>query len=86
MYHAEVSGDSWPNADDLAAEAIDGRSRIDADARFERDYAWAAPTYFVVTDLGSLDAEKDLQAMLAKRTTPVRLTSRYRIYKFTDAR
>jgi len=86
MYHAEVSGDSWPNVDDLAAEAIDGRSRIDADARFERDYAWAAPTYFVVTDLGSLDAEKDLQAMLAKRTTPVRLTSRYRIYKFTDAR
>ena len=85
MYHAEVSGDSWPNVDDLAAEAIDGRPPIDADARFERDYAYADPTYFVITDLSSLAAEKDLQAMLEKRTTPVRLTNRYRIYKFTAA-
>lgn len=85
MYHAEVSGDSWPNVDDLAAEAIDGRPSIDADARFERDYAYAEPTYFVVTDLNSLAVEKDLQAMLEKRTTPVRLTSRYRVYKFTAA-
>lgn len=84
MYHAEVSGDSWPNVDDLAAEAIDGRPAIDAAARFERDYAWAKPTYFVATDLASLGAERDLQAMLAKRTTPVRLTNRYRIYKFND--
>lgn len=82
MYHAEVSGDSWPNVDDLAAEKIDGRAEINADARFERDYAWAAPTYFIVTDLDSLDAEKDLQAMLAKRTTLVRSTDRYRVYKF----
>ena len=86
MYHAEVSGDSWPNVDDLAAEAIDGRPPIDADARFDRDYAWAEPTYFVVTDLASLAAEKDLQVMLEKRTTPVRLTRRYRVYKFTAAR
>ncbi len=57
MYHAEVSGDSWPNVDDLAAEAIDGRAPINADARFERDYAWASPTYFIVTDLDSLAQE-----------------------------
>lgn len=82
MYHAEVSGDSWPNVDDLAAEAIDGRPPIDADARYLRDYADASPTYFIVTDMGSLAAEKDLQAMLAKRTTEVRITSQYRIYKF----
>jgi 4-amino-4-deoxy-L-arabinose transferase-like glycosyltransferase len=83
MYHAEVSGDSWPNVDDLAAEKIDERPPIDADARFVRDYSWADPTYFIVTDLGSLDAEKDLQAMLAKRATLVRSTDRYRVYKFT---
>jgi len=82
MYHAEVSGDSWPNMDDLAAEAIDGRPPINAAARFERDYAWASPSYFIVTDLDSLSQEKDLQAMLAARTTLVRTTNRYRIYKF----
>lgn len=82
MYHAEVSGDSWPNVDDLAAEAIDGRPAIDAEARLQRDYMWAAPTYFIVTDMRSLNEEKDLQAMLAKRTTLVRSTDRYRVYKF----
>jgi hypothetical protein len=82
MYHAQISGDSWPNVDDLAAEAIDDRDTIAADERFERDYADSQPSYFVITDLGSLSAEKDLQALLEKRTTPVRLTDRYRVYKF----
>jgi len=82
MYHAQISGDSWPNVDDLAAEAIDDRDTIGADERFERDYAESNPSYFVITDLGSLSAEKDLQALLEKRTTPVRITERYRVYKF----
>jgi hypothetical protein len=84
MYHAEISGDSWPNQDDLAAEAIDGRPVVDADVRFERDYAAWGPNYFIVTDLGSLAAEKDLQAMLEKRATPVRLSDRYRVYRFNN--
>ncbi len=82
MYHAEISGDSWPNVDDLAAEAIDGRPAIDADARFARDYEAWGPSYFIVTDLGSFAAEKDLQAMLDRRATLVRITDRYRVYKF----
>jgi hypothetical protein len=82
MYHGQISGDSWPNRDDLAAEAIDGRPAIDADARFVRDYADWAPNYFIVTDLGSLAASPDLQAMLAKRATPVRITDRYQVYRF----
>jgi hypothetical protein len=83
MYHAQISGDSWPNVDDLAAEMIDERENIGAEERFERYYAGSSPTYFVITDLGSLAAEKDLQELLAKRTTPVRITSDYRVYKFT---
>jgi len=82
MYHAQISGDSWPNVDDLAAEKIDDRENMEADARYERFYAGSNPSYFVVTDLDSLAAEKDLQAMLAKRTTVVRITDRYRVYKF----
>lgn len=82
MYHGQISGDSWPNRDDLAAEAIDGRPAIDADARFVRDYADWAPDYFIVTDLGSLKASPDLQAMLAKRAIPVRITDRYQVYRF----
>lgn len=82
MYHAQVSGDSWPNVDDLAAEMIDSRENLGAEERFDRYYAESKPTYFVITDLGSLEAEKDLQALLAKRTTPVRITDQYRVYKF----
>ena len=82
MYHAEISGDSWPNVDDLAAEAIDGRAKISAEARFVRDYEDWGPTYFIVTDMRSLRDEKDLQEMLAKRATPVRFTSDYQVYKF----
>lgn len=83
MYHGQISGDSWPNRDDLAAEAIDGRAVVDAETRFTRDYADWAPNYFIVTDLGSLDAEPDLAAMLARHATPVRVTSEYRVYRFT---
>lgn len=82
MYHGQISGDSWPNRDDLAAEAIDGRAVVDADTRYLRDYADWGPRYFVVMDLGSLDASPDLQAMLATRATPVRETARYRVYRF----
>jgi hypothetical protein len=84
MYHAQISGDSWPNVDDLAAEMIDERVNIGAAERFERDYAASKPSYFVITDLGSLAAEPDLQALLDQRTTPVRITERYRVYKFND--
>ena len=82
MYHGEISGDSWPNVDDLAAEKIDGRPEIDAEARFVRDYEKWNPSFFIVTDLGSLAAEKDLQQMLDRRATPVRITDQYRVYKF----
>jgi hypothetical protein len=82
MYHGEISGDSWPNNDDLAAEAIDGRAAIDAEARFARDYEAWQPRFFIVTDLGSLASQPDLQALLDRRATPVRITERYRVYRF----
>lgn len=82
MYHAEISGDSWPNVDDLAAEAIDGRAPIDAEARYVRDYQEWGPSFFIVTDLGSFAAEPDLQQMLERRATPVRITDTYRVYRF----
>jgi hypothetical protein len=83
MYHGELSGDSWPNRDDLAAEAIDGRPTVDAETRFARDYADWAPNYFIVTDLSSLAASPDLDAMLERRATRVRVTNQYRVYRFT---
>jgi len=82
MYHGQISGDSWPNQDDLAAEAIDGRPSVDAETRYLRDYADWGPRYFVVTDLSSLAASPDLQEMLERRATPVGMTDRYRVYRF----
>lgn len=84
MYHAQISGDSWPNLGDLAAEAYGGRPAIDAEARFERDFAAWRPSYFIVTDLKSFAASTDLQRMLDRRATPVQITDEYRVYRFTS--
>jgi hypothetical protein len=82
MYHGEISGDSWPNRDDLAAEAFDGRPIVDAETRFDRDYQGWEPGYFIVTDLASLNASPDLQRLLDRRASPIRITDRYRVYRF----
>jgi hypothetical protein len=84
MYHAEVSGDTWPGSDDLNAEALDGRPIIDANKRFARDYEGFKPNYFVITDLDSLDAQPDLQALLNQRATLIHKAPRYRVYKFNS--
>jgi 4-amino-4-deoxy-L-arabinose transferase-like glycosyltransferase len=87
MYHAEIAGDAWPGIDDLEAERLDGRPRRSAVDRFDDDYAGIKPRYFVVTDLRSLEAQHDLQALLAARATLVDETSRHRVYRFSsDAR
>lgn len=85
MYHAQIAGDAWPNLDDLQAERLGGAAAIDAEARFERDFADYGPNYFVVTDLGSLRAQADLQAMLARRAEPVAVTPRYHVYRLPAA-
>jgi hypothetical protein len=82
MYHSEVSGDTWPNQDDLAADAIGGAPAIDANARFVRDYAGFKPHYFVVTDLDSLDAQPDLEAFLAHRADVVHQGHEFHVYRF----
>jgi hypothetical protein len=82
MYHGQLSGDSWPNVDDLNAERLGGEAPISAEARFERDYADGKPTYFVVTDLSSLKAETDLREMLDRRVTVVEIAPTYHVYKF----
>jgi hypothetical protein len=84
MYHAEVSGDTWPNQDDLAAEKLGGAETLTAEERFERDYADFGPKYFVITDLESLDGQPQLQALLAARATVVKRTPKYHVYKFVD--
>jgi 4-amino-4-deoxy-L-arabinose transferase-like glycosyltransferase len=84
MYHGEISGDAWPNQDDLAAEALGNAPAFDARARFAHNYASFAPRYFVVTDLGSLEAQPDLQALLAERTVVVRRTADYHVYEFLE--
>ena len=76
MYHGQLSGDSWPNTDDLAAERLGGEPpAITAQERFDRDYASGKPSYFVVTDLASLKAEADLRALLDDRDTAVEKTA-----------
>jgi hypothetical protein len=84
MYHSEVAGDTWPNQDDLAAEALGGAATIDARARFARDYNGFRPNYFVITDLGSLEGQPDLQSLLAERAVVLRQTPEYRVYKFRN--
>lgn len=85
MYHAQIAGDSWPNLDDLNAERLGGAEPIDAEARFARDFEDYAPNYFVITDLGSLRGQPDLQAMLARRAEPVSVTPRYHVYRIRGA-
>ena len=82
MYHGQMSGDAWPNTDDLAAEQIDGRRMRTAAERFDEDYADFHPQYFVVTDLHSLRVETDLQELLAARAMLVEETPTYRVYRF----
>jgi hypothetical protein len=83
MYHGLVSGDAWPNRDDLAAEAMGGASPVDAATRLESDYS-PEVTHFIVTDLASLAAQPDLQALLASRASVVRQTSAYHVYRFHE--
>ena len=68
-------------ADDLAAEKFGGAAVVDAETRFARDYEGYAPTYFVITDLGSLAAQPDLERWLEKHATPVRKTASDRVYE-----
>ncbi len=81
MYHAQVAGDTWPGVDDLNAEQLDGLPALSASARFARDYAASHPRYFVVTDFDSLNAERDLQQLLAAQATLVDQTTRHRVYQ-----
>jgi hypothetical protein len=85
MYHGEVSGDFWPNTDDLAAEAFGGMPAIDAETRFARDYADFGATHFVVTDLESLAAQPDLGRWLDTHATPVRKTETDHVYELLAA-
>jgi 4-amino-4-deoxy-L-arabinose transferase-like glycosyltransferase len=80
MYHAEIAGDAWPGIDDLEAERLDGRAARSAIDRFTEDYV--EPNFFVVTDLVSLEAQPDLQALLTARATLVDETLRHRVYRF----
>ena len=84
MYHGEISGDSWPGTDDLAADALGGAAPVDAATRFARDYDYGA-THFIVTDLASLAAQPDLQALLAARATVVHRTPAFHIYKLVNS-
>jgi hypothetical protein len=83
MYHAEVAGDAWPGVDDLEAERLDGRPSRSATQRFDKDYAGMHPRYFVVTDFASLEAEPELQRLLATTATVFDETARHRVYRLT---
>lgn len=83
MYHAEIAGDAWPGVDDLEAERLDGRPSRTAVDRFNEDYAAIHPEYMVVTDMPSLEAQRDLQSLLSERATLIDATSRHKIYRMS---
>lgn len=84
MYHGQVSGDSWPSSDDLAAEALGGAAPIDARTRYARDFADYEARFFIVTDLRSLREQPDLQAFLAEAATAVRQDSLFHVYRLNS--
>ena len=81
MYHGQVSGDSWPSSDDLAAEALGGATPITAEERFARDFVDYDPKFFIVTDLRSLRDQPDLERWLGTHAEAVRRTADYHIYR-----
>lgn len=81
MYYGQLSGDSWPSSDDLAAQALGGAPAIRAEDRFARDFAEYGPAFFVVTDLRSLRDQPDLQRWLATNAEVVRQTTKYHVYR-----
>lgn len=74
MYHGQVSGDAWPTSDDLTAEQLGNLPALDARARYIRDFATFAATHFIMTDLGSLDAQPDLQQLSVEISTLLKET------------
>jgi hypothetical protein len=81
MYHGQVSGDSWPSSDDLAAEALGGEPRLTAHERYARDFADYDARYFIVTDLRSLRDQPDLQNFLTQAATIVRQEPELHVYR-----
>ncbi len=84
MYHGQISGDAWPTTDDLYAEQLGGAASIDAHQRYIRDFADYKATHLLVTDVGSLDAQPDLQQLLTEIATVVKQTPAYHVYRFNQ--
>jgi hypothetical protein len=73
-YHGQLTGPTWPSADDLraarlgagagASEDTAWSNGLSAEARYDRFYRPRRPDYFVITDFESLSAQPDLKPFL----------------------
>jgi 4-amino-4-deoxy-L-arabinose transferase-like glycosyltransferase len=66
-YHGELSGVPWPLASDLEWERLAGMAVLDAEDRFEADFAAGGPAYFIVTDLSEYEQQEDLKEFLTEK-------------------
>jgi hypothetical protein len=73
-YHGQLTGPTWPSADDLVASTLGAgagaaedsawSNGLSAQARYDRFYRPRRPDYFLITDFESLAAQSDLKPFL----------------------
>lgn len=88
-YHGHLAGWAWPSAGDLSVNGALpssselpewARAHVAAEARYQGSYADQSPSYFVITDLESLETQPDLQGFLRNRFRLVAAGPGYFIY------
>ena len=93
-YHGHLAGWPWPSKGDLSVNGALpssselpewARAHVAAEARYRASYADNTPSYFVITDLDSLETQPDLQRFLRDRFRLVARGSGYVIYDLRDS-
>jgi hypothetical protein len=84
-YHGGLAGRYWPTRFEIQMYlplGASGLTDIDAQSRWQAlSSAVGGARYFVVTDLGELSRQPDLQQLLATRFNLRTSTDRYRVYE-----
>lgn len=84
MYYGEFSGVFWPPWYDIRDEALWGEPRLTVEERFRRYFLDHQPEYFVVTDLGELAHQEDLNVFLLEGYRTLKGTADFVIFDLRD--
>ncbi len=79
-YHGLLSGKPWPLASDLEWERLAGLRVINAEARFNAEFAKDAPEYFIVEDLREYEQQPDLKKFLTSNYAALAVSEDYVIF------